>query len=74
MENKSYVIRIPEDERGAIMSIFLFSRLLFLSGTGQVFQGQTFQNDLRIASSFRWRWLANQVQRPMAKRKRSFRS
>lgn len=71
MENKSYVIRIPEDERGAI---FLFSKLLFLSGIGQVFQGQTFQNDLRIASPFRRRWLANQVQRPMTKTKRSFRS
>ena len=45
------------------MSIFLFSELLFLSGIGQVFQGQTFQNDLRIVSPFRRRWLANQVQR-----------
>ena len=74
MENKSYVIRIPEDERGAIMSIFLFSKLLFLSEIGQVFQGQTFQNDLRVASSFRRRCLANHVQRPMAKTKCSFRS
>lgn len=40
MEDKSYLIRIPEEEMGATMAIFLFQKLLFLDRIGQCFRNR----------------------------------